>query len=88
MDIRDLGDESVRRARGRLARVEGQVRALQRMLDEGEDCDQVLRQIGAASKALRRAGVQLAVEGVEQCVASPEREHDLERFRRAFVELS
>ena len=47
------------------------LRALQRMLDEGEDCDQILREIGAASKALRCGGVQLAVEGVEQCVVTP-----------------
>ena len=88
MDVRDLGDDTVRRARTRLRRVEGQVRALERMLDDGEDCEQVLRQIAAASKALRRVGVQLAVDGVERCVADPEASVDLDRFRRAFVELS
>jgi CsoR family transcriptional regulator, copper-sensing transcriptional repressor len=88
MDVRELGDDSMRRADRRLARVEGQVRAVRRMLDQGEDCDQVLRQIAAASKALRRVGVQLAVEGVERCVSEPSAGQDLDRFRRAFVELS
>lgn len=88
MDVRELGDDAMRRADHRLARLEGQVRAVRRMLDEGEDCDQVLRQIGAASKALRRVGVQLAVEGLERCVADDGASDDLERFRSAVVELS
>ncbi len=88
MDVRELGDDRVRRAHSRLRRVEGQVRALQRMLDEGDDCEQVLRQIGAASKALRRVGVQLAVDGVETCVSGSRADTDLERFQRALVELS
>ena len=88
MDVRELGEEPVRRAGGRLRRVEGQVRAIERMLDDGEDCEQVLRQIAAASKALRRVGVQLAVEGVERCVTVGDADADLERFQRAFLELS
>ncbi len=88
MNVHELGDDTVRRARTRLRRVEGQVRGLERMLDAGEDCEQVLRQIAAASKALRRVGVQLAVDGVERCVADPDADVDLEKFRRAFVELS
>ena len=88
MDVRDLGEDPIKRARARLRRVEGQVRGLQRMLDEGDDCDQVLRQIGAASKALRRVGVQLAVDGVEHCVADGRADTDLERFQQALVELS
>lgn len=88
MDVRDLGEDPVKRARARLRRVEGQVRGLQRMLDEGDDCEQVLRQIGAASKALRRVGVQLAVDGVERCVADDRADTDLERFQQALVELS
>lgn len=88
MDVRELGDDPVKRARSRLRRVEGQVRALQRMLDEGDDCEQVLRQIGAATKALRGVGVQLAVDGVERCVTESRTDTDLERFQRALVELS
>lgn len=88
MDVAELGEEPVRRARARLRRVEGQVRAVQRMLDDDEDCEQLLRQIAAASRALRRVGVQLAVEGLERCVDVGDDGSERERFQRAFLELS
>ena len=88
MDVRELDDEMIRGARTRLRRVAGQIRAVERMLEEGDDCEQVLRQIAAASKALRRVGVLIAVDGVERCVRGPDTAEDLERFRRAFVELT
>lgn len=88
MQVDDLGDDVVRRARSRLHRVQGQLRAVDRMLDEGADCQQLLRQIAAASSALRKLGVQVAVDGLERCVREPDAEPDLETFRQAFLELS
>ncbi len=88
MNVEQLGEEPLRRARSRLRRVEGQVRAVERMLGEDADCQQVLRQIAAASTALRRVGVQLAVDGIERCVRTTDATDDLEQFQQAFLELS
>ena len=95
MDVDQLGDEPVAAAQRRLRKVEGQVRAIQRMIDDGRDCEDVLRQIAAATKALKGVGVQLAVTGLEHCVIdgaadsdAEETTADLERFRRSFVELA
>ena len=88
MNVEQLGEDPLRRARSRLRRVEGQVRAVERMLEENADCQQVLRQIAAASTALRRVGVQLAVDGIEQCVRTTGSNEDLEQFQQAFLELS
>ncbi len=88
MNVEQLGEDPLRRARSRLRRVEGQVRAVERMLEENADCQQVLRQIAAASTALRRVGVQLAVDGIEQCVRTTDAADDLEQFQQAFLELS
>jgi CsoR family transcriptional regulator, copper-sensing transcriptional repressor len=85
MEVSALGAEAVRDTLNRLRKVEGQVRGIQRMIEEGQDCEQVLRQIAAATKALRRAGVSLAAVGREHCVRD---EGDSERFRRAFLELA
>ena len=71
MDVSELGDDVVQRARNRLHRVQGQLRAVDRMLDDDADCEQLLRQIAAASKALRRIGVQIAVDGLERCTTGP-----------------
>lgn len=95
MDVHQLGDEPVTAAQRRLRKVEGQVRAIQRMIDDGRDCEDVLRQIAAATKALKGVGVQLAVTGLEHCVIDGTGDGDaeastadLERFRRSFVELA
>ena len=39
----------------RLARIEGQVRAVRRMIGEDEPCEQIAQQLAAARKALDRA---------------------------------
>jgi CsoR family transcriptional regulator, copper-sensing transcriptional repressor len=39
----------------RLARIEGQVRALRRMIADGEPCESIAQQLAAARKALDRA---------------------------------
>ena len=39
----------------RLARVEGQVRALRRMIDADEECESIAQQLSAARKALDRS---------------------------------
>jgi CsoR family transcriptional regulator, copper-sensing transcriptional repressor len=54
--------------RRRLARIEGQVRGLQRMIDEDEYCIDVLTQIASVTKALQGVGLGLLDEHVRHCV--------------------
>ena len=54
----------------RLRRIEGQVRGLQRMVEEGKYCIDVLTQIAAVSKALQGVAVGLLDEHLHHCVAS------------------
>ncbi|MBM3670614.1 MAG: metal-sensitive transcriptional regulator [Actinobacteria bacterium] len=54
--------------RNRLRRIEGQVRGLQRMIDEDEYCIDVLTQIAAVSKALQNVGLGLLDEHLKHCV--------------------
>jgi DNA-binding FrmR family transcriptional regulator len=56
----------------RLKRVEGQIRGLQRMIDEDEYCIDVLTQISAATAALRSISLGLLDEHVRHCVANAE----------------
>ena len=53
----------------RLRRVEGQVRGLQRMVDEDVYCIEVLTQISAATKALQAVALQLLDDHLGHCVA-------------------
>lgn len=52
----------------RLRRVEGQVRGLQRMVEEDQYCIDVLTQVNSAVAALRAVGIGLLDDHVRHCV--------------------
>lgn len=52
----------------RLARIEGQVRGIRRMVSEDQYCIDVLVQVSAATKALRSLALQLLDDHVRHCV--------------------
>lgn len=56
----------------RLKRVEGQLRGLQAMIDDGRDCNDVLTQFAAANRALSRAGFRFFSATMEECRRNPD----------------
>lgn len=58
----------------RLRRIEGQLRGLQRMVDEDAYCIDVLTQISAATKALQAVALALLEDHLAHCVADATRE--------------
>jgi DNA-binding FrmR family transcriptional regulator len=52
----------------RLARIEGQVRGVARMVEEEAYCIDVLTQIGAISRALDGVALKLLAEHIDHCV--------------------
>ncbi len=52
----------------RLRRIEGQVRGLQRMVDEGSYCIDILTQVSAATKALQSVALGLLEDHLAHCV--------------------
>jgi DNA-binding FrmR family transcriptional regulator len=53
----------------RLRRIEGQVRGLQRMVDEDQYCIDILTQVSAVTKALQAVAVGLLEDHLGHCVA-------------------
>ena len=53
----------------RLRRIEGQVRGLQRMVDEDKYCIDVLDQVAAVTKALQAVAIELLDDHLSHCVA-------------------
>jgi DNA-binding FrmR family transcriptional regulator len=53
----------------RLRRIEGQVRGLQRMIDEDAYCVDVLTQISAVNRALQSVALELLGDHLSHCVA-------------------
>lgn len=58
----------------RLRRIEGQVRGLERMIEEDTYCVDVLTQISAVTSALRSISLGLLDEHLRHCVADAEGE--------------
>lgn len=58
----------------RLRRVEGQIRGLQRMVEEDKYCIDVLTQVAAATKALQSFSLSLLEEHLGGCVVQAARE--------------
>ena len=71
----------------RLARIEGHVSAIRRMLSSGDDCDSLLVQASAVRSALNGVLVGLMEAHLESCVVpcarSGKNEEALDRFRQA-----
>jgi DNA-binding FrmR family transcriptional regulator len=53
----------------RLARIEGQVRGIARMIDEDRYCIDILTQLGAVDTALEAVAIKVLEEHVQHCVA-------------------
>jgi DNA-binding FrmR family transcriptional regulator len=60
----------------RLRRVEGQVRGLQRMVEQDTYCIDVLTQVSAVTKALQAVSLGLLEDHVAHCVVDAARESD------------
>lgn len=87
-----IPDEVVEEVRRRLHRVGGQVAAVERMLDEGRECRDVVTQISAATKALEQVGFRLVASGLTYCVAHPQdaaaEGYSLGDVQRMFMKLA
>lgn len=57
----------------RLRRIEGQIRGLQRMVDQEEYCIDILTQVSAATKALQSVALGLLDEHLAHCVVDAAR---------------
>jgi DNA-binding FrmR family transcriptional regulator len=69
----EIPEDVVTDVRTRLRRVAGQVQGIERMLEEGRDCRDVVTQLSAANRALEQAGFRLVAAGLSYCVSEPEK---------------
>jgi DNA-binding FrmR family transcriptional regulator len=86
----ELADEDATPILNRLRRAEGQLGGVIRMLEEGRDCQDVVTQLAAVSKALDRAGFAIVASGLRQCIADPDRAGtpDLAALEKLFLALA
>lgn len=71
----------------RLARIEGQVRGLSRMIDDDRYCIDVLTQVKAVSAALRKVEGELLKDHADHCLAAAIASDDLGEREEKVAEL-
>ena len=73
----------------RLRRAEGQLAGVIRMLEAGRDCEDVVTQLAAVSRALDKAGFAIIATGLEQCITGgPDNTIDRARLEKLFLSLA
>ena len=74
-----------------LRRIEGQARGVQRMIEEGRPCDEVVRQVSAMRGAVDRFSHRLVASNLRACLEDaelgPEIMQRLDRGIRALAEI-
>ncbi|MCB8957689.1 MAG: metal-sensitive transcriptional regulator [Nocardioides sp.] len=74
----------------RIKRARGQLDGVLRMLEEGRECEDVVTQLAAVSKALDRAGFAIVATGLQQCLMSGEGPAgmDVKKMEKLFLSLA
>ena len=72
----------------RLQRAQGQIGGIVRMIQEGRDCQDVVTQIAAVSRAIDRAGFAVIATGLKQCMTIREGPADTSELERLFLSLA
>jgi DNA-binding FrmR family transcriptional regulator len=71
VELQFEGDE-LKSVLNRLRRAQGQISGVIKMIEDGRDCEDVVTQLAAASRALDRAGFAIIATGLQQCLTDPE----------------
>lgn len=79
--------EIKRTVQNRLRRIEGQVRGLQRMVDEERYCADIVTQIASVQEALRGTARSLLQNHLRHCAAAAFRSGDPARAEAMYAEL-
>ncbi len=84
-----LPPEEMGSATNRLKRARGQLDGVIRMLEEGRECEDVVTQLAAVSRALDRAGFSIVATGLKQCLLSgDDAELDTAKMEKLFLSLA
>ncbi|MBO8200887.1 metal-sensitive transcriptional regulator [Streptomyces smyrnaeus] len=89
-----MAAEELKKAVNRLRRAQGQIAGVIKMIEEGRDCEEVVTQLAAASRALDKAGFAIIATGLQHCMTDAEgsapgdREEMRARLEKLFLSLA
>ncbi len=83
-----MSPEDLTQVRNRLRRAQGQLDAVIRAIDSGAECQEMVTQVAACSKAIQRAGFLLVATGMRQCVTTAGGEDELAGLEKTLLSLA
>ena len=86
----ELDPSEMTPAINRIKRARGQLDGVLRMLEEGRECEDVVTQLAAVSRALDRAGFAIVATGLQQCLANGDDTDsvDVKKMEKLFLSLA
>ena len=86
----ELDPEGLGPVINRIKRAQGQLAGVLRMLEEGRECEDVVTQLAAVSKALDRAGFAIVASGLQQCITEngDMNSVDVKKMEKLFLSLA
>ena len=86
----ELAPETMRTVVNRLRRAQGQIGGVLKMIEDGRDCQDVVTQLAAVSRALDRAGFAVIAAGLKQCLVDSGGEEtlDTKTMEKLFLSLA
>ncbi len=82
-----MNEEKRTQVLNRLRRIEGQVRGIQRMVEEDRYCGDILNQISSVQKSLRSTGKIITRNHLETCVTDALRSGDKDAAKQTYQEI-
>lgn len=86
--VMEIPAQEIDSVKKRLARAQGQLGGIIKMLEEGRDCTDVLTQLAAANSAINKAAFSLIASGIANCAANEAGDADRAKLEKAFLSLS
>jgi len=85
-----IAPESMTAVINRLRRAQGQIGGVLRMIEEGRDCQDIVTQLAAVSRAVDRAGFAVIAAGLKQCLVESDGQDtlDTKTMEKLFLSLA
>ncbi len=83
-----IDDDATRLVANRLRRAQGQLNAVIAMVEQGRDCEEIVTQLAAVSKAIDRAGFKILAAGLKECILDSPENAKTEKLEKLFMSLA
>lgn len=73
----------------RMRRIEGQARGVQKMIEDGRNCEEIIMQLSAMRAAISKVALSVMAGNLERCIRpNPEDQEAIERAKKIFMKFS